>query len=58
MIADNHLKLNGYLQLLAHSWHKLKITCKIPDELCRKNTENSTGLEPQKSMNRGNRSGF
>jgi hypothetical protein len=57
-LKKSHLILNGYFLLLAHSWHKLKIVDKIPDELWQKNTETSAGLEPRKSMNRRNRDGL
>jgi hypothetical protein len=39
------------IQLLAHSWHKKKISDIILLEKGLKTTKPSTGLEPQKSMN-------
>ncbi len=45
-------------QLLAHSWHKTKISDIILLEKGLKTTIPSTGLEPQKSLNRGNMDGF
>ena len=57
-IVEKHLKFKAFLHLLAHSWHTQKIVGKIPAELCQKNIKPATGLEPQKSLNRGNMDGF
>ena len=45
-------------QLLAHSWHKPKISDIFPLEKGRKTSKPSAGLEPRKSMNGCNREGF
>ena len=45
-------------QLLAHSWHKTKISDIILLEKGLKITKPSSELEPQKSMNGCNREGF
>jgi hypothetical protein len=44
--------------LLAHSWRKTKISDIILLEKGLKTTKPSSVLEPQKSMNKGNRGGF
>lgn len=45
-------------QALAHSWHKRKITVIILLEKGLKTTKHFSELEPQKSMNTGNKDRF